>query len=411
MGAVLRRTAACALVIAAFWAMAAADAQPVRLTLVAWEHESGPDLRKCSQMLKEFSRYHPQIKIDMTHDNWVNAYPRMTRWFGSQRVHAPDLTVVPEAWVAEFADHLCTFGPSFGRHLDAFVPAVTQPMRTDTGIRGVPWRMDSYALYYRPDLLPDGKKAPTNWDELLETASQMTDAETNVCGLGLPGAVGGGGPRALLVLLAGAGGSVYDKHGEVEFDSPEMVSALEYLERLAQAGALQPEVLSWDAAEVEQAFADGKAGMVIAGSTLARRLAQQRPELEFSVSPLPGDRKPIASISATYVVALQTTQHRDACMEFLRFMASERAQHWMLETGSVPSHRQVLGGAQRDPLMRVFSANLEGARARPTRDWDKIEPMLEDLLFLVLGGRYTPQQAVELVQAHYALTSQPRPPQ
>ena len=390
--------------------MAAAE-QPVRLTLVAWEHESGPDLRKCSRMLEEFSRHHPHIKIDMTHDDWANAYPRMTRWFGSQRVHAPDLTVMPEAWVDEFAQHLCRFSPSFGRHLDPFVPAVIEPIRRNGGICGVPWRMDCYALYYRPDLLPAGKKAPENWEELLATASEMTEAEKNTFGLGFPGAVGGGGARALLILLAGVGGSVYDKHGEVVFDSPEMLAALEYLLRLTQQGALQPEVLSWDAGELEEAFADGKVAMVMAGSTLAQRLAQERPELKFAVTPLPGENKPVASISAGYVVALQTTQHREACMEFLKFMASAAAQQWMLQTGSVPSHRDVIASLRKDPLMRVFSAHLDEAYARPTRDRDAIKAMLEDLLFLVLGGRCSPQQAVELAQAHYMRTSQPRPPQ
>jgi multiple sugar transport system substrate-binding protein len=408
---VLRRAALCAFLVAAFSQLGGTQDQPIRLSLVAWEHESGPDLRKCSRMLEDFARSHPHIKIDMSHDKWTNAHARMTRWFGSQRVHAPDLTVMPDAWVDEFAEHLSRFSPSFTRYLDAFVPVVVAPIRRSGGICGVPWRMDSYALYYRRDLLPVGNKPPTNWEELLATASEMTDVESNTFGLGFPGAIGGGGARALLILLAGAGGSVYDTNGEVEFESPEMLAALEYLVSLVQAGALQPEILSWDAGELEGAFADGKIAMVMAGSTLAERLTRERPDLDFAVTPLPGGKKPVASISASYVVALQTTQHREACMEFLKFMTSASAQHWMLQTGSVPSHRGVIAQAQADPLMRVFSASLDEVLTHPTRDRQMMEAMLEDLLFLVLGGRCSPGQAVELVQTHYTDTSQPRPPQ
>jgi hypothetical protein len=61
--------------------------------------------------------------------------------------------------------------------------------------------------------------------------------------------------------------------------------------------------------------------------------------------------------------------------------------------------------------MRVFSASLDEVLTHPTRDRQMMEAMLEDLLFLVLGGRCSPGQAVELVQTHYTDTSQPRPPQ
>ncbi len=385
--------------------------QPQRLTLVAWEHEDGPDLRKCVGLLEEFSRRHPHLNIDMTHDDWASAYPRISRWSGSLKEHAPDMTVIPDEWLAQFAPNLCTFGTGIGRYLEPFIPAVLDPITIDGRIHGVPWRVDSYALYYRPDLLPEGRKAPTTWDELLATAAAISDPEQGVYGLGLPGAVNGGGARTLLTFLWGAGGSFYNEEGTINFTSAQMTDALEYWVRLARAGALQPEVLSWDAAQLQEAFAERKLGMIIAGSAFARRLNNQHGALNFAVAPLPCRDQPVASISATYVVIMRTTQHRAECMEFLKFLASRGAQDCMRQTGSVPSHREVISQGRGEPLMHAFVANLEHAHARPKRDWKNLEAMLDDALFLALGGRCLPAKALATVQERYDRAAASAPPQ
>ncbi len=375
--------------------------QVQRLTLVAWEHEDGPDLRKCVGMLEEFSRQHPHLKIDMTHDAWASAYPRISRWCGSLREYAPDMTVIPDEWLAQFAPNLYTFGTGLGRYLEPFIPAVLDPITIDGRIYGVPWRVDSCALYYRPDLLPEGRKVPSTWDELLATAAEISDPEQGVYGLGLPGAINGGGARALLILLWGAGGSLYDADGTIDFTSVQMTAALEYWVRLALAGALQPEVLSWDAAQLQQAFAERKLGMIIAGSAFAKRLKNEHGALNFAVAPLPYRDQPVASISATYVVIMRTTQHRAECVEFLKFMASRAAQDCMHQTGSVASHREVISQVRGEPLMHAFVASFEHAHARPNRDWKNLEAMLDDALFLALGGRCSPAEALATVQERY----------
>ncbi len=385
--------------------------QPQRLTLVAWEHEDGPDLRKCVGMLGEFSRQYPHLKIDMTHDDWANAYPRISRWCGSLKEHAPDMTVIPDEWLAQFAPNLCTFGTSFGRYLEPFIPAVPASATLDDRIYGAPWRMDAYALYYRPDLLPDGRSAPTTWDELLTTAAEVAKPQQGLYGLGLPGAVNGGGARTLLILLWGAGGSLYDEQGKIDFTSAQMTAALEYWVRLARGGALQPEVLSWDTGQLQRAFAERKLGMVLAGSAFANRLRTEHGALNFAIAPLPYRDQPVASIAATYVVIMRTTQHRAECMEFLKFMALRTAQDWMWQTGSVPSHREVISQVGGEPLMHAFLANLEHARVRPQRDWKNLEAMLDDALFLAVSGRCSPAEALATMQERYITASLPVPPQ
>ena len=42
----------------------------------------------------------------------------LTRWCGSWRVNAPDMTILPDEWVADFAPNLVTIGQRGARLLD-----------------------------------------------------------------------------------------------------------------------------------------------------------------------------------------------------------------------------------------------------------------------------------------------------
>jgi len=239
-------------------APAAADAEPVRLRLIAWKQEGAGDFREAYRIAEEYSATHPGVRIDMTHDSWDNARDYLTRWGGSWRQYAPDMTVIPDEWVADCAPNIITLGGVGERLLAPFVPAVVAPLVVNGHIHGVPWQMEAWCLYYRPDLLPEGRAAPATWDDLLACATGIAAGTDDIYGLGLPGGERAGGAHRLLMLLWGAGGSLYGDGGNLDFVSKEAVEALDFYVRLSRAGALQPEVLSWDSAALEEAFAGGR---------------------------------------------------------------------------------------------------------------------------------------------------------
>jgi len=285
--------------------------------------------------------------------------------------------------------------------LQAFIPDIVRGIVIDDRIYGVPWRMDSLALYYRPDLLPEGSGAPQSWEDLLKTATEIADEEKHLYGLGLPGAAGGQSASALLVFLWGAGGSLYDEDGQINFTSPQMRQALSFWVKMARRGALQPEVLSWDALRLQAAFGEGKLGMIMAGSALAVRLRKEYPQLNFAVAALPYRDRPVAYVSATYLVIMRSSPHRNESRDFLKFVASRRGQQHLMATGSVPSHNELIAQVRSDPLMSAFTANLDHAHSIPREHWASIEMLLEDALYLALSGRRTPQEALSIVQQRW----------
>ena len=376
--------------------------QPIRLSLVAWQDDGDAELRKCAGILSEFSRRHPQFQVDMTYDSWANAYGRLSRWCGSLNEYAPDMTIIPDQWMGEFSDHLYAFGPGFTQHLQAFFPPVLAPAIIDGRTHGVPWRMDSQVLYYRTDLLAEaGQNPPQTWEQLSAAATEVANPSEGIYGFGLPGAVSGGGANLLLTLLWSSGGEVVDGDGEIRLVSEQMIVALDYCVQLARSGVLQPEVLAWDQASLQQAFMDGKLTMLIADSTLATRLHQSKSHPDYAVSPLPAGDHPLAFVSMSYLVVMRTSHHREACQEFLKYMASKDVQERMLQTGTIPSHWEVAERFRREPPMSAFVANLEHAHSRPNRNWELLQAGLDDALFLAISGRMSATEALELVQAKY----------
>lgn len=386
-----------------------AGTEPVRLRLAAWEHEGGPDVRECYTMTEEYSASHPGIRIDMTHDRWENAHDYLTRWCGSWRVNAPDMTILPDEWVADFAPNLVTIGQRGARLLDGLLPAAVEPLIIDGHVHGVPWQMDAWCLYYRPDLLPQGRSAPATWDELLGCAKEIAAGPGGVYGLGLPGAQRGGGAHRLLMLLWGAGGTLHDDRGNLDFVSKQAVEALDFYVTLARQGALQPEVLSWDSVGLEQAFVRGRVAMVISGSAFGPAVRNAAPRLQFAVAPLPSRAKPFAAVASTCLVMLRTTNHRRECTDFMRYVASQQAQYRLWKSGAVPCQETVIVAAQADPQLAAFTAHLDNAFARPGPSWRDIEAMLDDAVFLALSGRCSAAEALQTVKDHYegAGTSSP----
>jgi multiple sugar transport system substrate-binding protein len=338
----------------------------------------------------------------MTYDSWANAYGRLSRWCGSLNEYAPDMTIIPDQWMGEFSDHLYAFGPGFTQHLQAFFPLVLAPAIIDGRTHGVPWRMDSQVLYYRTDLLAEaGQSPPQTWEQLSAAATEVANPSKGIYGFGLPGAVSGGGANLLLTLLWSSGGAVVDDDGEIHLVSEQMIAALDYCVQLARSGALQPEVLAWDQASLQQTFMDGKLAMLIADSTLATRLHQSKTPPDYAVSSLPAGDHPLAFVSMSYLVVMRTSRHREACQEFLKYMASKDVQERMLQTGTIPSHWEVAERFKREALMGAFVANLEHAHSRPNHNWELLQAGLDDALFLAISGRMSATEALELVQAKY----------
>ncbi|MFP3903091.1 MAG: ABC transporter substrate-binding protein [Armatimonadota bacterium] len=350
--------------------------------------------------MDEFEKDHPGLRVDMTRDDWDDAHGRIRRWLSDHRPWAPDMTVVPHHWLAEVGHEFYTFRSTFLPTLAPFIPAVMNGTIVKERIHGVPWHARTWALYYRPDLLPEDSGPPETWEDL-QALSEKTGQEDRAYPIGIPGAAGGESARSLLVGLWGAGGSLYDHEGKICFDTPELQKALQTWVILRRSDVMQPEMLSWSLKQLQAAFVDGKIICLMARPEFMRTLKKKHPDVPFEIAPLPKFDTPVALVEPTYLVILRSSQHRRECMEFLRYVASADGQAALTNLGAVPVHEEIISRVEEDAPMAPFAANLDHAHITPAADWAAIETLLEEAIFLAMSGRCDAVKALEIVQERW----------
>jgi trehalose/maltose transport system substrate-binding protein len=132
-------------------------------------------------------------------------------------------------------------------------------------LMALPWFTDAGLLYYRKDLLDKhGRKVPTTWQELTETAKFVQDAERKAGNAQMWGLVFQG--RAYEGLTCNGvewidsfgGGSIVDANGKVTLNNPKAVQALKlaasWIDNIAPRG-----VLNYGEEEARGAFQSGNA--------------------------------------------------------------------------------------------------------------------------------------------------------
>jgi trehalose/maltose transport system substrate-binding protein len=132
-------------------------------------------------------------------------------------------------------------------------------------LMALPWFTDAGLLYYRKDLLDKhGRKVPTTWQELTETAKLVQDAERKAGNAQMWGLVFQG--RAYEGLTCNGvewidsfgGGSIVDANGKVTLNNPKAVQALKlaasWIDNIAPRG-----VLNYGEEEARGAFQSGNA--------------------------------------------------------------------------------------------------------------------------------------------------------
>ncbi|MEN6644925.1 MAG: sugar ABC transporter substrate-binding protein [Armatimonadia bacterium] len=377
----------CLAIVACLSTARAQTPQPTVLQMVAWRNPGERTLSGTVDLLGSFQDSNPNLRVNLTQEKWSDARARLRYWCGSLARYAPDLTVMPDVWLSQFADSLLPLDDYLKpRDIAGIAPAVLDRCRLDGKLYGLPWLVRSRVLYYRQDLFEAAKLKPPKTLEELQAAAVALSEEKSLYPLGLPAAPGGAMETFWGFLMAFDGPKV-DERGDLDLCSEQAVKALGYWLGLQQAGLTQPEGLTWTTEELEEQFAAGKVGMLFSGPELARYLRASRPGLKFGMCPLPGAKGPLGQVSCEVMVVFKNTQNAANCGRFARFMASGEAQRAMWLMGGLPTYRQHIAEAAKDATTAPFVAQLEGAQGLPLQQPGRVSGIVERALWLALSGR------------------------
>lgn len=363
---------------------------------VAWMYNMAGQEEYYRELAQAFEKKNPGSQVQIELQPWNEAHNRLQRWTTGEP--GPDLVIIPDVWLAEFAPALEPYAAKLPSNLmTQFDNIMLERARYRGEILGLVWGASTKALFYRTDLFREaGLSPPSNWDDLLAAAKKLTRAP-QVYGLALPGAPELDTADNFYFFLWSNGGDIFDRRGNVKLGRPEALEALTFYRDLVRKFQVtEPDVLGCNRSCAEAWFAQGKAAMVETGPWAIRAFRSAPVPVPFAVVPLPQRKEQITQLVTDHLILLRNSTRKDAALKFIEFAYQPSWRLGWARLGVVPERKDVAANNyfREDPSWRVFTSVLDRTRWIPLMHWEPIDRTIRMSLAEVLAGRVEPQKAL-----------------
>ena len=226
--------------------------------------------------------------------------------------------------------------------LDAspFISTLNEAFTVDGNLDGIAKDFNTLALFYNKDIFDEaGVPYPTEnetWDSLADKARRISALGPEFYGLALPGGYDRFGAFAFAAGWQPFGGP----NGRTNLLDPNFISAVEWYTNLVKegVGVLPSDIgQGWGGG----AFATERVGMAFEGAWMIGFLRNEAPNLEYGSTFMPRHPRTGQRGNFLYTVAYginSTSPHREAALEVLKALTSDKAQQFILEEGlAIPS--------------------------------------------------------------------------
>lgn len=358
----------------------------------------GNEATNVPQILPEFERLNPGIKVEVQALPWTAAHQKLlTAYAGSS---LPDVSQVGNTWVSEMAaiGAISPLPREASDLLQDQFPAVLETNRIDGQPVATPWYVDTRLIFYRADLLQQA-----GYDALPQTWAGWKQAMHAVK------RVAGQGNYAVLLplnefeqlLTFGLQGDeplLKDQDTRGNFSSPSFIAALAFYKSLFDEG-LAPVASAAQISNVWTEFERGWFSFYFSGPwTIGDFRNRLKPETRWMTSGVPGPDGPGASApGGSSLVVYRTSPHQEAAWKLVRFLSDPGVQaRFNAITGNLPARQSAWATptVADDPYIAAFKGQLSRARAVPkVPEWERIVTEMQIVAERMVRGEYTPQTA------------------
>jgi multiple sugar transport system substrate-binding protein len=349
-----------------------------------------------------FTEENPDATIEVTPVPWEGAHDKIATAIAAGQT--PDVSLIGTTWMGEFAK---TGGldptPEDLVNPDDFFPGPWESTVVEDTSYGVPWYVETRALYYRTDLAEQaGLEPPTNWDELKSFAQGLQQGGAQY---GIYLQPGQQGAWQTFMPFAWQNGAQLTDGDQYAIDSPETVEALEFYSSFFEEGLSQDTPL--DPGALEQGFVDGTIGSFISGPWhvgLVRDVGGPDIDDKFDVVPLPGKDSGVGTsfVGGGNLAVFDASDNRDAAWKFVQFASQPETQQLWFETiNDLPSVQSAWEGGPLtdDPLVAVFGEQLQETEAPPAvPTWEQVAASIDSDIERAVRGQVEPAEAVANMQ-------------
>ncbi len=360
--------------------------QPRQRTIEFWQFWTDPKAKPVIEsIVAQFEKNNPEWKVNITDLTWSDGHQKIVVAFGAG--NPPDLLELGSDWIAEF-----TAAGALGElHTDTTNMLMTKPGVWQNRLYALPWFLDTRVIYYNKSLLDRaGCSIPSNWEQLLSVCQKINALGKGISGFGANSNEPHRLYKKFLPFVWTAGGSIV-MDGHVNLDTPPVLKALEFYQQLTISGRVETQK------NLEDAFYDGKIGVVISGGWLLKRLKDTPPLFDYLISPITPEYSSGTGASfagGEYLVIPEKSSNKDGAFKLMESLLASRNIQMLCDSvgfGFPPYKNQEIGS----PVRRVLYDQLHYSQSTPSDpNWVNIEGIIESMVEEVTLGKSTPRQAI-----------------
>jgi multiple sugar transport system substrate-binding protein len=358
-----------------------------------------------SQLIPEFERLNPGIRVDLQQLPWLSAHEKLLTAFAGESL--PDVSPIGNTWIPEFAalgaleplDARIATTPGFD--VPDYFPGVWDSGVVDARTYAVPWYVETRLPFYRVDVLREAgvETLPQSWDQWRQA---MAAIKRHV------------GPERYAILLPL---NEFEPLLSLAVQQPEPLlrdggrygnfrsdgfrQTLSFYKEMFDRG-WAPVLTNNQISNVWDEFGKGFHSFYISGPWNIAMFKERLPPAQqddWMTMPLPGPDGPGASLAnGTSFVIFHGSQRKASAWKLIAYLSRPEIQaRFHALTGNLPPRRSPwrTPALANDAYARAFREQLERAVPTPkVPEWERIATELRLVGEQVANGRVTVDEAV-----------------
>ncbi len=310
-------------------------------------------------LISDFEAQHDGIAVDLEVQSWDNINDVIrTKIQGNA---APDILNI-DAFASFAADGLLY--PVADVVSEDTIADIQDSFAENASIDGVmyglPLIASARSLFYNTDLFEKAGVAgpPVTWDDALAAAKAISELDSGVFGYGMP--LGSEEAQAETSIWVFGGGGSWTDGNNITIDTPENVAAIEFMQRMIDEGATEPDAGATDRSPLMNVFIQGQIGMMVGLPPTIGQIEERNPELPYATAPIPTlDGSPVTLGVADHLMAFDNGENKaEAIGAFLDFFYDvDNYLKFADGEGFLPTTKS---GAEKTANAEKFSSFLAG---------------------------------------------------
>jgi multiple sugar transport system substrate-binding protein len=245
-------------------------------------------------------------------------------------------------------------------------------------------------LFYNKDLLAKAgvSAPPKTWDELLAAAKKVNALGGGVYGYGMP--LGNEEAQAETSIWAFGNGGGWGDSDKLTIDDPKNVEAVDFMKKMIDEGATQPDAGATDRTPLINVFVQGKIGYIEALPPTVDQIKQENPDLDYELAPIPtADGSSVTLGVADHLMAFENDgDKQDSIRKFLDYFYSTDVYSNFITTEHFLPTTKSAAAEVKDPDMDVFLKALPNAQFYPStnQSWSAAQGAMQGLIGQIAQG-------------------------